>query len=1284
VSIGTTTRALMRASGHACDARRRRARSRLAATVLFATLVAMFCFSPAALAAPGVTITETGTTEVFENGVGDSYEIVLDEAPAADVVIDIVSDGQVTALPMQLTFTPADWNVPQFVLVDAVNDAIAENLHTGSLSHLTSSADGAWAGLPVAGVTVSITDDDVPNVLVTGGSPDVTEGAAGETYALQLTTEPTGPVTVDIDGGGEVGVAPASVVFTPANWNIAQNITVTAYDDPVIEGPHFALISQVASSPDLTYDGLAVASVLANITDNDAAGLTVTETGGSTQAEEGLGPDSYQVALTARPTGDVTITFDGGDDLTVFPATLDFTAGDWNVPQNVMVQAFDDNIAEGPEAHVVAHAVTSPDDDFDGIGVTDVAVPVVDNDSAAVMIVPSGGTTNVAEGGGADSYGVVLTSEPTAPVTVTIGTDGQSTPSPGTVLTFDATNWFVAKTVTVNAADDFIDEDGPHPSVLTHTVTSGDLVYHGIFAADVPITVADNDIASVVLSESGVDTSVVEGGTGDELFLQLDTQPTAPVTIDLTDLTGELTFSPSTVVFTPANWSLPQEIGVAAIDDPDYESTHSGWIDFTVTSGDPAYQGWSIPQIVVPITELDYPEIIVTPTGPTTDVNEGGAQDTYDIVLTTRPSAPVTVELTGDAQAVAMPGTITFTAANWNVARTVTVAATADDIAEGTHSSAIAHDVTSGDAYYHAMMVADMPVTILDDDVNGVLFAQTGGTTNVTETGDTDTYSVRLSSEPLAAVTVTLTNTAQATAAPSPLTFTAANWNMPQLVTVSAIDDQTVEGAHTTQLGATTTSADPLYQALTVAAVTVNIADNDTAGVTVTQTGGTTSVTEDGATDSYSLALAARPTQDVTIVISTDGQTYATPSVVTFTPGDWNTPQDITVHATDDDLSESSPHPGALMHLVSSGQAQYSGLSVPNVGAGIGDNDDAGVALVQTGGKTQVKEGGKKDTLTVRLFSQPRSKVEFIIDLQEDLTSTKLTLSVDPADWDEDHVITVAARDDTQVEGPHTARVELEVNSADLDYDDYSLNGTDVSIQDNDKRDGSGSDGGSGKVDVPDGAPSGFKETTMGGSGNGGDKGTSTEGDAGAAGNDGAETGAAGGGADGSSGDGGGGEAQSDQGGDSPAGPAPAADADVPLEELQAAAPARKSRPADSASPLTAASAWASDNKGMLAGILAPITFLMALIATMIRGRSAAGAQPAGPTAAGLDARRRAKDAKAAQKLRQAEQKAARKEQTQLVKERRAATKVQMAERKAEQKRAQAERKAQMKQRKGK
>ncbi len=112
--------------------------------------------------------------------------------------------------------------------------------------------------------------------------------------------------------------------------------------------------------------------------------------------------------------------------------------------------------------------------------------------------------------------------------------------------------------------------------------------------------------------------------------------------------------------------------------------------------------------------------------------------------------------------------------------------------------------------------------------VSGVTVTESGGSTNVTEGGATDTYQVVLNAQPSSNVTINITDDAQTNVSASSLVFTNSNWSTPQTVTVSAQNDSSIEGDHTgTITMAVNGSSNSLYTGLTVASVTVNVTDND-------------------------------------------------------------------------------------------------------------------------------------------------------------------------------------------------------------------------------------------------------------------------------------------------------------------------------------------------------------------------------------------------------------------------------------------------------------------------
>ncbi|HBN76862.1 MAG TPA: hypothetical protein DD473_13795, partial [Planctomycetaceae bacterium] len=118
---------------------------------------------------PEVHLLESvGTTEVSEDGMTDTYSVVLNAAPDADVQIEVIPDNQIDlgsgrGNPISLIFTPMNWDIPQNVIVSAPNDGDVEGAHSGLISHLVVSGDGRYDGYEISNVTVDIVDANLPS-----------------------------------------------------------------------------------------------------------------------------------------------------------------------------------------------------------------------------------------------------------------------------------------------------------------------------------------------------------------------------------------------------------------------------------------------------------------------------------------------------------------------------------------------------------------------------------------------------------------------------------------------------------------------------------------------------------------------------------------------------------------------------------------------------------------------------------------------------------------------------------------------------------------------------------------------------------------------------------------------------------------------------------------------------------------------------------------------------------------------------------------------------------------
>jgi hypothetical protein len=199
----------------------------------------------------------------------------------------------------------------------------------------------------------------------------------------------------------------------------------------------------------------------------------------------------------------------------------------------------------------------------------DVAVVV---NVAGFQVRATGPGTSVAESGTTDQIGVVLASQPSAPVVLLAsGSDPTEVIVSPTSLRFTRANWDREQMITVRGADDF-DDDGDQVSTVSVTVDDAQSPdeYEALAARTLPVTTADNDEPPTILVVESLGTTVVtEGYTTDDFTVALSAPVAANVVIEVTTSNpwevGIL--SSAYLTFTPANWNVPQTVTVVGIND---------------------------------------------------------------------------------------------------------------------------------------------------------------------------------------------------------------------------------------------------------------------------------------------------------------------------------------------------------------------------------------------------------------------------------------------------------------------------------------------------------------------------------------------------------------------------------------------------------------------------------------------------------------------------------------------------------------------------------------------
>ena len=851
--------------------------------------------------AAGTLVGNVGATDQ-DAGQTLSYQITAGDP---DDVFAIDSAGAITVSDAGLLNYES---TPQFVLTVQATD-------NGSP---TRSATGT--------ITIDLTDIAGFMVVESGGSSSVSESGTTDTISIVLTDDPGSDVVLNVasDDTGEVTVGPASLTFTPSNWNVAQVVTLTGANDFLLDGSQITnvVVSVDDAASDDAFDPLADASVAVTTTDDDAAGVLAVETSGSTVVSEAGTSDTFTVALTAEPTSDVvlTVTASALDEATVDVASLTFTPSNWNAPQTVTVTGVDDSLLDGAQASTVTLSVDdgASDNDFDPLADIVVSVSTVDDDTAGIAITESSGSSDVSESGSTDTFDVVLNASPATDVVLTIlsADTGEATVDKAS-LTFTPANWDTAQTVTITGADD-VAVDGEQTTLITVSVDTSlsDDDYDSVPNQSVSVATADNDTAGFSVTESGGETVVSESGSTDTLDVVLTAQPLGDVVFTISASGDEASLSASSLTFNATNWNVVQTVTVTGLDDVTVDGDQSTTVTIAVdpANSDDAFDALASQSVSATTVDNDTAGFSVTESGGETVVSESGSTDTFDIALTGQPLGDVVFTITtgsGD-EASFSAASLTFNASNWNVAQTVTVTGLDDDVVDGDQSTTvtIAIDPSQTTDAFDTLASQAVTATTTDDDTAGLVFSHTAGSTAVSEPATTDDFQVALTAQPLSSVVLTLTvnDATEASVDKATLTFTSSNWNSPQTVTVSGVDDPTVDGeqASTITIAVDAANSDDVFDAVASQDLPITTADDDTAGFHVTETNGDTVVNEAGTTDTLNVVLTSQPLSPVIITVDSSdvGEATVSSTSLTFTPSNWNNPQAVTVTGVDDGLSD--------------------------------------------------------------------------------------------------------------------------------------------------------------------------------------------------------------------------------------------------------------------------------------------------------------------------------------------------------------------------------------------
>ena len=209
---------------------------------------------------------------------------------------------------------------------------------------------------------------------------------------------------------------------------------------------------------------------------------------------------------------------------------------------------------------------------------------------------------------------------------------------------------------------------------------------------------------------------------------------------------------------------------------------------------------------------------------------------------------------------------------------------------------------------------------------------ETSGSTTLNESGTTDTITVVLSKrKPTSNVIVDISSsdTGEVTVSPSSLTFSSSNYDTAQTVTLTGVNDNVDDGNIVSVISfGFNQSSDDGFRYLDNKTVNATTIDDDTLGIAVTETNGSTDPQE-ADTDELDITLSSEPLADVTLSVASSDTTEVTvsPSSLTFSSGNYTTAQRVTLTAVQDALIDGDTTPTVTFSVSSTADAGYSALA---------------------------------------------------------------------------------------------------------------------------------------------------------------------------------------------------------------------------------------------------------------------------------------------------------------------------------------------------------------------
>ncbi len=230
--------------------------------------------SPADYTQPGVRVFSTSLVTA-ESADRQWVTVALDTQPTADVTVPLRSsdESEGTVDKASLTFTPANWNVPQYVQVSSVDDFLDDgDVAYHVIAESAVSDDDNYNNIDANDVLVTNLDNDAAVLQITPTTLTTSEAGGSATFSVVLKAQPADDVYVELHSTNQdEGIVDKQLLaFTAADWSVPQVVTVWGRDDVLVDGEQpYEIVASIRSDSSAEFLAAGPISVSVINVDND-------------------------------------------------------------------------------------------------------------------------------------------------------------------------------------------------------------------------------------------------------------------------------------------------------------------------------------------------------------------------------------------------------------------------------------------------------------------------------------------------------------------------------------------------------------------------------------------------------------------------------------------------------------------------------------------------------------------------------------------------------------------------------------------------------------------------------------------------------------------------------------------------------------------------------------------------------------------------------------------------------------------------------------------------------